>query len=169
MEVPAFILIKRRGSAIKANGRKGEKRKKGVFGFDRRKKRRRNSFESVAFKGKTVDFKEIFRRPKGREERREKENPASVSAAALRKNDSKRGASSVFGNCKTKNLLRADQSLSLRQAMPGSTLPSNSSREAPPPVEMCVILSAKPSCCTAAALSPPPMMVVALPYASARA
>ena len=37
--------------------------------------------------------------------------------------------------------------------MPGSTLPSNSSREAPPPVEMCVILSAKPSCCTAAALS----------------
>ncbi len=33
-------------------------------------------------------------------------------------------------------------SFSLRQAMPGSTLPSRNSREAPPPVEMCVILSA---------------------------
>ncbi len=36
--------------------------------------------------------------------------------------------------------------LSLRQAMPGRTLPSKSSSDAPPPVEMCVILSANPSC-----------------------
>ena len=32
--------------------------------------------------------------------------------------------------------------LSWRQAIPGSSFPSRNSREAPPPVEMCVILSA---------------------------
>ena len=36
-------------------------------------------------------------------------------------------------------------SFSLRQAIPGRTLPSKSSNDAPPPVEMCDILSAKPS------------------------
>ena len=36
-------------------------------------------------------------------------------------------------------------SLSLRQAIPGRTLPSRYSRDAPPPVEMWVTLSAKPS------------------------
>ena len=41
--------------------------------------------------------------------------------------------------------------------MPGSSRPSRNSREAPPPVEMCVILSAKPSFSTAAAESPPPI------------
>src|SRR5699024_10208169 len=46
-------------------------------------------------------------------------------------------------------------------AMPGSSLPSRYSREAPPPVEMWVILSPRPICWTAAALSPPPMTVVA--------
>jgi hypothetical protein len=40
-------------------------------------------------------------------------------------------------------------------------LPSSSSREAPPPVEMWLILSARPACSTAATESPPPMMVVA--------
>lgn len=39
--------------------------------------------------------------------------------------------------------------------------PSKNSREAPPPVEMCVILSANPNWLTAAAESPPPMIVVA--------
>lgn len=34
---------------------------------------------------------------------------------------------------------------SLRQAMPGKTLPSKSSNDAPPPVEMWLILSANPS------------------------
>ena len=46
-------------------------------------------------------------------------------------------------------------------AIPGSSLPSRYSREAPPPVEMWVILSPRPICCTAAALSPPPITVVA--------
>lgn len=50
---------------------------------------------------------------------------------------------------------------SVRAAMPGSTLPSNSSRLAPPPVEIWVILSARPTFSTAATESPPPMMVVA--------
>ena len=46
--------------------------------------------------------------------------------------------------------------------MPGRTLPSNNSKDAPPPVEMWLIFSLKPICVTAAALSPPPMIVVAL-------
>jgi hypothetical protein len=50
---------------------------------------------------------------------------------------------------------------SSRQATPGRTLPSRSSREAPPPVEMWLILSARPAASTAATESPPPMMVVA--------
>ena len=37
--------------------------------------------------------------------------------------------------------------------MPGSSLPSRYSSEAPPPVEMWVILSPRPICWTAAALS----------------
>ena len=41
-----------------------------------------------------------------------------------------------------------------------STLPSRSSREAPPPVEMWLIFSAKPAFSTAATESPPPMMVI---------
>mmetsp|Transcript_37937 Transcript_37937/g.74115 ORF Transcript_37937/g.74115 Transcript_37937/m.74115 type:complete len:235 (+) Transcript_37937:678-1382(+) len=58
---------------------------------------------------------------------------------------------------------------SLRAATPGRTLPSRSSREAPPPVEMWDILSARPACSTAATESPPPMMVMApLPVHSAR-
>ena len=49
---------------------------------------------------------------------------------------------------------------SSRAATPGSTLPSNSSREAPPPVEMCDIWLATPAFSTADTESPPPMMVV---------
>mmetsp|Transcript_1111 Transcript_1111/g.2263 ORF Transcript_1111/g.2263 Transcript_1111/m.2263 type:complete len:218 (+) Transcript_1111:328-981(+) len=53
-------------------------------------------------------------------------------------------------------------------ATPGSTLPSRSSSEAPPPVEMCDIFSARPAFSTAATESPPPMMVVQpLPVSSA--
>ena len=40
------------------------------------------------------------------------------------------------------------------------TLPSRSSRDAPPPVEMWLILSARPAFSTAATESPPPMMVI---------
>ncbi len=58
---------------------------------------------------------------------------------------------------------------SIKQAMPGSSLPSMSSREAPPPVEMWVTRSQKPSCSMAAALSPPPMMDTAPDSATARA
>ena len=45
--------------------------------------------------------------------------------------------------------------------MPGSFLPSRSSSDAPPPVEICEILAAmsSPASCTAAAESPPPMTV----------
>mmetsp|Transcript_10101 Transcript_10101/g.19545 ORF Transcript_10101/g.19545 Transcript_10101/m.19545 type:complete len:287 (+) Transcript_10101:777-1637(+) len=49
---------------------------------------------------------------------------------------------------------------SLRAATPGSTRPSRSSREAPPPVEMWDILGPRPAASTAATESPPPMMVV---------
>merc|ERR1711988_463285 len=42
---------------------------------------------------------------------------------------------------------------------PGRTLPSRSSREAPPPVEIWDILSARPAFSTAATESPPPMIV----------
>mmetsp|Transcript_19909 Transcript_19909/g.34327 ORF Transcript_19909/g.34327 Transcript_19909/m.34327 type:complete len:227 (+) Transcript_19909:273-953(+) len=49
---------------------------------------------------------------------------------------------------------------SSRAATPGSTLPSSSSREAPPPVEMWESLSATPACSAAATLSPPPTMVM---------
>mmetsp|Transcript_22581 Transcript_22581/g.35318 ORF Transcript_22581/g.35318 Transcript_22581/m.35318 type:complete len:228 (-) Transcript_22581:747-1430(-) len=59
--------------------------------------------------------------------------------------------------------------LASRAATPGRTLPSRSSREAPPPVEMWDIFSARPAFSTAATESPPPMMVVApLPVHSAR-
>merc|ERR1711957_626785 len=49
---------------------------------------------------------------------------------------------------------------SLSAATPGRTLPSRSSSEAPPPVEMCDIFSARPAFSTAATESPPPMMVM---------
>ena len=54
-----------------------------------------------------------------------------------------------------------DPYFSFSTAMPGSSLPSRNSREAPPPVEMCVILSAKPSLVTAATESPPPIIETA--------
>ena len=48
-------------------------------------------------------------------------------------------------------------------------MPSSSSSEAPPPVEMCDIFSARPAFSTAATESPPPMMVVQpVPVSSAR-
>jgi hypothetical protein len=50
---------------------------------------------------------------------------------------------------------------SISGAMPGSSRPSSSSKNAPPPVEMCVIRSATPAWFTAATVSPPPTMEVA--------
>ena len=61
-------------------------------------------------------------------------------------------------------LCRIIHYLSLSAAMPGSSLPSRNSREAPPPVEIWVILSPKPSVLTAAAESPPPIMVIRRRY-----
>merc|ERR1711904_443591 len=46
---------------------------------------------------------------------------------------------------------------SLKAATPGSTLPSKSSMEAPPPVLQCVTLSMVPYFLQAVAVSPPPM------------
>merc|ERR1711937_75304 len=50
---------------------------------------------------------------------------------------------------------------SSRAATPGSTFPSNNSKEAPPPVEMCDMSPARPDCSVAATESPPPMTVIA--------
>ena len=52
-------------------------------------------------------------------------------------------------------------------AIPGNTLPSIYSNEAPPPVETCENLSAYPNCLAAAAESPPPIIVVASNSANA--
>lgn len=49
---------------------------------------------------------------------------------------------------------------SSRARTPGSCLPSNSSKLAPPPVEMWLITEATPTFSTAATESPPPMIVV---------
>ena len=57
--------------------------------------------------------------------------------------------------------------LSFAAATPGSSFPSRNSKEAPPPVEICVILSPYPRMFTAAAESPPPMIVVASVSANA--
>src|SRR5579885_1291809 len=53
------------------------------------------------------------------------------------------------------------QRLSSKAATPGRTRPSRNSREAPPPVETCVILSAAPAFSTVTAESPPPIIVIA--------
>ena len=50
---------------------------------------------------------------------------------------------------------------SSRQSTPGSTFPSRSSNEAPPPVEMCDMRGARPALLTAATESPPPMIETA--------
>lgn len=50
---------------------------------------------------------------------------------------------------------------SSRASTPGSSLPSNNSRLAPPPVDMWLIDSATPTFSTAATESPPPIIVVA--------
>ena len=44
-------------------------------------------------------------------------------------------------------------------SIPGNTLPSRNSNEAPPPVDTCVISSLYPAFSTANALSPPPTIV----------
>src|SRR5207244_12163472 len=54
-------------------------------------------------------------------------------------------------------------------AMPGSSLPSSSSSEAPPPVEIHEIRSATPASCTARTESPPPTTVKPSQTATARA
>ena len=51
--------------------------------------------------------------------------------------------------------------LSIKASIPGNFFPSKNSREAPPPVEICVILSSSPAFLTAAAESPPPITVIA--------
>ena len=51
--------------------------------------------------------------------------------------------------------------LSNKHSTPGSFFPSKNSRDAPPPVEICVNLSPIPSFSIAAAESPPPIIVVA--------
>ena len=51
--------------------------------------------------------------------------------------------------------------LSLIAFIPGNSLPSKYSNDAPPPVEMCVKSSSKPNEIAAAAESPPPIIVVA--------
>ena len=48
-----------------------------------------------------------------------------------------------------------------KATIPGNSLPSKNSKEAPPPVDTWVILSPNPNWFTAAALSPPPITVVA--------
>ena len=53
------------------------------------------------------------------------------------------------------------QKASTSAATPGNTLPTRSSRLAPPPVEMCAILGASSDLFTADTESPPPMMVMA--------
>src|SRR5207248_10389001 len=53
------------------------------------------------------------------------------------------------------------QAASVSASTPGNFLPSKNSREAPPPVEICVILSATPAACTAETESPPPTIDVA--------
>src|SRR5262245_61839197 len=54
-------------------------------------------------------------------------------------------------------------------ARAGNGVPSTYSRNAPPPVETCVIFSARPNSSTASAVSPPPTIVTALDAASASA
>src|SRR3954470_15170950 len=61
------------------------------------------------------------------------------------------------------------QTRSLNAAMPGSSLPSKSSSDAPPPVEINVILSPSPACFPAVTESPPPIMVVPFERAKASA
>ena len=51
--------------------------------------------------------------------------------------------------------------LSIKHSIPGNFFPSKNSKDAPPPVDICVILSSKPAFFTAAAESPPPIIVVA--------
>eukprot|EP00975_Prorocentrum_lima_P028314 5951382-Prorocentrum_lima.AAC.1 len=52
-------------------------------------------------------------------------------------------------------------SISSSAATPGNTLPSSSSKLAPPPVEMCDIFGARPDLLTADTESPPPMILMA--------
>src|SRR3977135_2340604 len=59
--------------------------------------------------------------------------------------------------------------LSVSAVPPGSVRPPRNSRDAPPPVEMCVTRSAIPAFLMAAIESPPPMIVVPLTFATARA
>src|SRR5678815_5839235 len=59
-----------------------------------------------------------------------------------------------------------NQGLSASAATPGSVLPSSSSSEAPPPVEMKVTLSATPARLTALTLSPPPIMLLQPEFAA---
>ena len=65
--------------------------------------------------------------------------------------------------------LSSSYSFSFSAAMPGSSLPSRNSKDAPPPVEICVILSAKPSFVTAETESPPPTIETAPEAATASA
>ena len=59
--------------------------------------------------------------------------------------------------------------LSVKQAIPGNSLPSSNSSEAPPPVEICVKLSSKCNFLIAATESPPPTIDIAFVAAIASA
>src|SRR5438876_9115684 len=57
--------------------------------------------------------------------------------------------------------------LSVSTSTPGSFCPDKNSKDAPPPVEICVILDPTPDCATAAAESPPPTIEYAFQSATA--
>ena len=82
-------------------------------------------------------------------------NPSGLTLALLNEMDSLHRESYGFDLSNG-----AAKGASARAATPGRTLPSSSSREAPPPVEMCDIFSATPAYSTADTESPPPMMVM---------
>ena len=49
----------------------------------------------------------------------------------------------------------------IKEVTPGNSLPSKNSKDAPPPVDTCVILSSKPILDTASTVDPPPIIVIA--------
>src|SRR5262245_11687004 len=59
--------------------------------------------------------------------------------------------------------------LFVNASTPGSFWPDRNSRDAPPPVDICVIFDSTPDCATAAAESPPPTIENAFDSATARA
>ena len=97
-------------------------------------------------------------------------NPLYAATAPLAQGS--RGSRSIClaGSREVRSIrLSSSYSFSFSAAMPGSSLPSRNSKDAPPPVEICVILSAKPSFVTAETESPPPTIETAPEAATASA